>query len=134
MQGNEKDTFSYCAAFKSQRKRRKQGTRHSFENIYVIVILSTMNGYIGYRGMEDFMIRFKTELESVLKSPTHGLPSYSSIRRVMQHTHFNIVSSIFNRWIRSQVKLKKGSGRMQMVRVLRVLLQTAITSIKNLFQ
>ena len=75
-------------------KRRKQGTRHTVTTILVIVILSTLSGYNVYHALDDFMIRYKKELKELLKSPKHGLPSYSAIRRVVMNLDFNIVSQI----------------------------------------
>jgi hypothetical protein len=88
-------------------KRRKQGTRHSMENILIVLILSIMNGYNGYHALDDFMKRFENELERVLKFPKHGLPSYSAIRRLLINVDFNIVSQQFNKWTRSKVKILK---------------------------
>lgn len=89
-------------------KRRKQGTRHSLENILLIVIIGTMSGYNGYRSMEDFCERYKDELRSVLGNPKHGLASYSAIRRVLIEMDFNILSHKFYQWVRGKVKIKKG--------------------------
>ena len=88
-------------------KRRKQGTRHSLENILLIVIIGTMSGYYGYRSMEDFCERYKDELNSALGNPKHGLASYSAIRRVLIEMDFNILSYKFYQWVRGKVKIKK---------------------------
>lgn len=88
-------------------KRRKQGTRHSLENILLIVIIGTMSGYNGYRSMEDFCERYKEELHSALGNPKHGLASYSAIRRVLIEMDFNILSHKFYQWVRGKVKIKK---------------------------
>jgi DDE_Tnp_1-associated len=87
--------------------RRKQGTRHSLENILLTVIIGTMSGYYGYRGMEDFCARYKDQLCEVLGRPKHGIASYSSIRRVLMDLDFNVLSSKFYQWVRGRVKIKK---------------------------
>ena len=88
-------------------KRRKQGTRHSLENILLTVIIGTMSGYHGYRSMEDFCERYSGELESALGYPKHGLASYSAIRRVLMEIDFNILSHKFYQWVRGKVPIKK---------------------------
>lgn len=82
--------------------RRKQGRRHSVGNILLIVILSNMNQYYGYRGIEDFCKRYKVELNQALGFPRHGLPSYSSVRRVMMNLDFDALSSIFYHWVKGK--------------------------------
>jgi len=54
--------------------RRGQGKRHSLDNILLTVILGTLSGYHGYRGMEDFCTRYNNELRSILGNPKHGMP------------------------------------------------------------
>lgn len=88
-------------------KRRKQGTRHSLENILLTVIIGTMSGYHGYRSMEDFCERYSEELQVALGNPKHGLASYSAIRRVLMEMDFNVLSHIFYQWVRGKVPIKK---------------------------
>lgn len=88
-------------------KRRKQGTRHELPEILLTVIISTMSGYYGYRGMEDFCLRYEKELRKALGSPKHGVASYSCIRRVLMDLDFNVLSHKFNQWIRGKIKIRK---------------------------
>lgn len=88
-------------------KRRKQGTRHEVSEILLTVIISTMSGYYGYRGMEDFCTRYENELKEALGNPKHGIPSYSCIRRVLMDLDFNVLSQKFNQWIRGKVDIRK---------------------------
>jgi hypothetical protein len=88
-------------------KRRKQGTRHSLENILLTVIMGTMSGYYGYRGMEDFCFRYKEPLREALGKPKHGVASYSAIRRLLMEIDFNVLSHKFYQWVRGRVKIKK---------------------------
>lgn len=89
-------------------KRRKQGTRHSLENILLTVIIGTMSGYHGYRSMEDFCERYEKELNATLGYPKHGLASYSAIRRLVMEIDFNILSHKFYQWVRGKVQIKRG--------------------------
>lgn len=87
-------------------KRRKQGTRHSLENILLTVIVGTMSGYYGYRGIEDFCQRYSKELNVALGNPKHGIASYSAIRRVLMEIDFNVLSHKFYQWVRGKVQIK----------------------------
>ena len=87
--------------------RRRQGTRHSLDNILLTVIIGTMSGYYGYRGMEDFCARYEKQLLLVLGNPKHGIASYSAIRRVLMELDFNILSHKFYQWVRGRVKIKR---------------------------
>ena len=88
-------------------KRRKQGTRHRVQEILLVVIIGTMSGYYGYRGLEDFCKRYEEELNEALGNPKHGIASYSCIRRVLMDIDFNIVSNKFYKWIRGKVHIQK---------------------------
>lgn len=87
-------------------KRRKQGTRHSLENILLIVIIATMSGSYGYRSVEDFCRRYEEDLITALGDPKHGLASYSAIRRVIMSIDFNVLSHKFYQWIRPRIEIK----------------------------
>ena len=87
--------------------RRRQGTRHSLDHILLTVIIGTMSGYYGYRGMEDFCASHEKQLLLALGDPKHGIPSYSSIRRVLMGLDFNILSHKFYQWVRGKVNIKK---------------------------
>jgi hypothetical protein len=89
-------------------KRRKQGTRHSLSDILLITILAHMSGYIGYRSIEDFCKRYESDLHQLLGYPKHGIASYSSIRRVIMDLDFNVVATLFYKWIRGRVHIKRG--------------------------
>lgn len=88
-------------------KRRKQGVRHSQADILLTVVIGTMSGYHGYRGMEDFCWRYSKELKIALGNPKHGIASYSSIRRVLMEIDFNIMSHKFYQWVRGKIQIKR---------------------------
>ncbi|MEM0992563.1 MAG: transposase family protein, partial [Bacteroidota bacterium] len=60
--------------------RRKQGQRHDQSVVLMIVLFSTMSGYLGYRAMGDFVKKHKAELVELLKVKKTRLPSFSTIR------------------------------------------------------
>jgi hypothetical protein len=88
-------------------KRRAAGRRHQIIHILLIIILGTMSGYEGYRGLESFVERFEEDLIALLKIKRREVPSMSTIRRVMMSIDFNQLSGAFYRWSKSRVKIGK---------------------------
>lgn len=78
--------------------RRGQGKRHPVELVIIIVILGIMNGYDGYRAIEDFVVRNREELIFIFKPKKDRLPSFSTIRRVMGKIDFDELCCIFQEW------------------------------------
>lgn len=88
-------------------KRSASGKRHELVHILVIVILGTMSGYEGYRGIEAFIERFEFELIDLLKTGREEAPSLSTVRRVLISIDFNQLSWALYKWIKPQIKIKK---------------------------
>jgi predicted transposase YbfD/YdcC len=88
-------------------KRNASGKRHELIHILVIVILGTMSGYEGYRGIEAFIERFESELIDLLKTGREEAPSLSTVRRVLIGIDFNQLSWAFYKWIKPRVKIKQ---------------------------
>src|SRR5580693_6226756 len=88
-------------------KRQAGGKRHEFIHILIIVILGTMSGYEGYRGIESFIDRFELELIDLLQIARREVASYSTVRRVLISIDFNQLSWSFYKWIRPRVEIKK---------------------------
>lgn len=88
-------------------KRRAAGRRHKIIHILLIIILGTMSGYEGYRGLESFVERFEEDLIVLLKIKRREVPSMSTIRRVMMSVDFNQLSGAFYQWSKSRVRIGK---------------------------
>lgn len=80
-------------------KRRGQGRRHPIDITLLVVILSTMSGYFGYRAIGDFTKRYQKELIEYLKPNKNRLPSYSTIRRVILNLDVRQFKKIFEEWV-----------------------------------
>ncbi|WP_373539907.1 transposase family protein [Chamaesiphon sp.] len=63
--------------------RTTDGRRHPLWLVLLFVIMETMNGASGYRACGDFVKRHQQELIETFGISRHGVPSYSTIRRVM---------------------------------------------------
>lgn len=87
--------------------RTKQGQRHPLWLVLVLVIMGTMSGCVGYRGLGDFVKRHQTSLIETLEIPKDRVPSYSTIRRVMMRVNFEELTQIFNEWASQYVELSE---------------------------
>jgi DDE_Tnp_1-associated len=78
--------------------RRGEGLRYPLWMFLLLVILATMSGYRGYRGLSRFMQRHATPLSAGLGLQRAQLPSYSTIRRLLNEIDFNLVAVAFTDW------------------------------------
>lgn len=88
--------------------RRGAGQRHELEFVLLIIIMATMSGYFGYRAIEDFIKRNKSDLLKYFKPYKKRLPSFSTVRRVMIGIDFEDFSSIFHEWSSRYISISKG--------------------------
>ena len=63
--------------------RKKKGKRYQLWVVLSIIILGIITGNTNYKQIDKFKKREKENLIKLLKMPPRGLPSYSTIRRVM---------------------------------------------------
>nr|MDZ8038351.1 ISAs1 family transposase [Nostoc sp. CreGUA01] len=85
--------------------RTTDGRRHPLWLILLFVIMGTMSGYVGYRAWGDFVKRHRRVLIKVFLREKHGVPSYSTIRRVVMGVDFDKLVKIFNQWALDYVDL-----------------------------
>ena len=88
-------------------KRRGAGQRHDQTFVLLIVLMATMSGYRGYRSMGDFVERNKKDLLMHFKPKKGRLPSFDTIRRVVQNMDFDELSKQFHKWSLQYVNLKE---------------------------
>ena len=88
--------------------RRGAGQRHNLVVVLLIVIMSTVNGYYGYRAMGDFVITNRKDLIKQLKLKKKRLPSFSTIRRVIMSIDFDELSEGFLLWSKAYVEIESG--------------------------
>jgi DDE_Tnp_1-associated len=87
--------------------RTTDGRRHPLWLVLLFVIMGTMNGARGYRACGDFVKRHKQELIQTFGLNRHGVPSYSTIRRVMMGVDFDKLVEKFNTWAKAYVEIEK---------------------------
>nr|WP_026736524.1 ISAs1 family transposase [Fischerella sp. PCC 9605] len=85
--------------------RTTDGRRHPLWLVLLFVIMGTMSGYVGYRGWGDFAHRHRRALIVAFGIEKHGVPSYSTIRRVVMGVDFEKLVDRFNQWAQDYVDL-----------------------------
>jgi predicted transposase YbfD/YdcC len=78
--------------------RRAQGKRHSLWFILLLIVLALMLGYTSYRGMEKFAQINCLFLTKKLKINPKRVPSYSTIKKVVDQVEWCNLVKIFNEW------------------------------------
>lgn len=78
--------------------RRSAGQRYPLWVFLLLIILGTMSGYRGYRGLARFMLCHQGHLAERLGLKRSQLPSYSTIRRLLLAIDFNAVAVVFTQW------------------------------------
>ena len=85
--------------------RRGAGQRHEQTFVLLLVVMSIMSGYLGYRAIGDFIKRNKKSLLEHLQPKKNRLPSFDTVRRIVQGIDFSVVSKKFQRWACQYINL-----------------------------
>ena len=85
--------------------RRQAGMRHEQGFILLLVLMSTMCGYHGYRPIGDFISRNREDLVSHFRPKKGRLPSFDTVRRVVQCLNFGELAGAFYGWSRQHMSL-----------------------------
>jgi hypothetical protein len=86
--------------------RTTDGRRHPLWLVLLFVIMGTMSGYVGYRAWGDFVKRHRRTLIETFGIQKHGVPSYSTIRRVVMGVDFDKLAAKFNDWAQHYIDLE----------------------------
>jgi DDE_Tnp_1-associated len=86
--------------------RTKDGQRHKLWLVLLFVIMGTMSGYVGYRAWGDFVKRHRRVLIDKFGIEKHGVPSYSTIRRILMGVDFENLAITFNQWAQNYVHVE----------------------------
>ncbi|MFK7981884.1 MAG: transposase family protein [Saprospiraceae bacterium] len=65
----------------------------------MIVLLSTMSGYLGYRAIGDFIEKYKLELIKIFKPKKDRVPSFSTVHRLIMAVNPLSFQSIYKDWL-----------------------------------
>jgi hypothetical protein len=84
--------------------RKNKGKRHPLWLILLIIILGTMQGYLGYRALGGLAKSNVKEICETFGIVTFRVPSFSCIRRVMLGVDWENLLEIFNQWAEGEYK------------------------------
>ena len=91
--------------------RRRAGQRHQQPFVLLLVLMSTMSGQYGYRATGDFIKRNAKLLCEHFKPKKDRLPSFYTVRKVIQGLDFSQVSTAFTDWANQYVSIKEQACR-----------------------
>jgi hypothetical protein len=87
--------------------RPNSGTRHPFDAVLTMSILSIMSGFNGYREIATFMDANKPCFEEMFNLK-HGVPKHVSLRTFFMNLNFDALNSAFFQWANEYVPIKEG--------------------------
>lgn len=82
--------------------RNKSGRRHPASIVLVIAISAVISQIYSIRGIEAYIKRHRNELLAILPVSKHGLPSFSSLRRVLLNLDFDALAKALKQWFIEQ--------------------------------
>lgn len=82
--------------------------RYELWVVLLLVIMGTLSGYTSYRALAEFVERHQAALLELLELPHRRLPSYSTIRRVLERLPFGSLTNVFNAWAITTLELQPG--------------------------
>ena len=88
--------------------RKGKGKRHALWLVMMLVLLGTLCGYRGYRPLADFSQHHWQSWCELLEIPGDTrIPSYSTVRRVLQRVDLEPILGLFNRWSQMFIQLSE---------------------------
>ena len=88
--------------------RKSQGKRYELWEVLLVVVLGVMSGHQGYREIGYFVKANEVILKKTFNIYSQGMPSYSTIRRVMRGVDEKDLSKIVKEWSRENSPKLKG--------------------------
>jgi DDE_Tnp_1-associated len=82
--------------------------RYELWVILLLIVMGVLSGCTSYRALEEFVGRHQAALLELLELPYHRLPSYSTIRKVIERVPFESLTQAFNAWAITTVDLQPG--------------------------
>lgn len=82
--------------------------RYELWVILLLIIMGVLSGCTSYRALEEFVGRHQAALLELLDLPYNRLPSYSTLRKVIERVPFESLTKVFNAWAITLVDLQPG--------------------------
>lgn len=94
--------------------RRKQGIRYPLSKTVILMLIGTMAGCEGYRGVARFCKRHERYLSKVL-ALKHGVPSHVSLTAIVDSIELESFERALNEW--GIQKLKTGGKQPEVIAI-----------------
>ena len=82
--------------------------RYELWVILLLIVMGVLSGCTSYRALEEFVGRHQTALLELLELPYNRLPSYSTLRKVLERVPFESLTRVFNAWAITTLDLQPG--------------------------
>jgi hypothetical protein len=84
--------------------RSRSGRRHELSDVLLMCIMGIMSGYYGYRELGRFVENHSKEFQQTFRL-LHKVPSFVTIRSILQEIDFNSFNALFNQWASQYIQL-----------------------------
>jgi hypothetical protein len=91
-------------------RRRSQGVRHPLASTLFMIILATMGGCVGYREIGTYLRVNQEDFVHHLGLLKNRVPTYVTIRSLLQWVDYEILRSIFVEWAQKTLPKTPQSG------------------------
>lgn len=88
--------------------RHARGRRHELSLVLACILLGTLSGAESWRDLGDFVRRHQSLLLEHLRPLQARLPSYSTLRRVLQGLDYHALQEAFLCWAGSRIQVEEG--------------------------
>jgi len=95
---------------KVEEPRSSHGLRFPLKDMLLMCIMAVMSGYTSYRAIGRFLKNNESDIRKAFLS-YHGVPTYVTIRDVLQRIDFDTFSEAFNQWAKQYVSMCKGDTK-----------------------
>lgn len=85
--------------------REKSGQRFTLPQILLMTILGVMSGNYGYRELGRFVENHSSFFIRYFDLSSYGVPSFVTIRNILQQVDFESFNSLFNLWAQNFVEI-----------------------------
>jgi hypothetical protein len=82
--------------------------RYELWVILLLIVMGVLSGCTSYRALEEFVGRHQTALLELLELPYQRLPSYSTLRKVVERVPDESLTRVFNAWAITTLDLQPG--------------------------
>jgi DDE_Tnp_1-associated len=82
--------------------------RYELWVILLLIVMGVLSGCTSYRALEEFVGRHQAALLELLELPYSRLPSYSTLRKVVERVPYESLTRVFNAWAITTIELQSG--------------------------